>query len=260
MNKLVVENLSDFVVQLTHTCHKQLFPPVDLSHKGSRIHILFKNVPLQHRRKDFYCRCIVIPTKMLVCFRALVDRTPACFRVRTISLFSLVPDLPAESNFQLSTCKWHTFTQEDMWQRKDFLLITSFRNHYQNNVTFQPLNSIVSVYRGLGSAYSPSASLRHIMIGQKKEFLPRDWEQTSIGPSKKKKFILTSTQIIEFIETIGGFRMVRQSFWQDSKSGPLRSFVSSVSFSRRAFLSLLHVSESPMLHAKFFFNLLTIFF
>lgn len=73
-----------------------------------------------------------------------------------------------------------------MWQRKDFLLITSFRNHYQNNVTFQPLNSIVSVYRGLGTASSPSAPLRHSMIGQEKEFLPRDWEQTSMGPQEKK--------------------------------------------------------------------------
>lgn len=105
-----------------------------------------------------------------------------------------------------------------MWQRKDFPLITSFRNHYQNNVTFQPLNSIVSVYRGLGSAYSPSASLRHSVVGQKKEFLPRDWEQTSIGP-QKKKFILPPTQIIEFIKTIVGFRMVRWSFWKDSKLG-----------------------------------------
>lgn len=80
-----------------------------------------------------------------------------------------------------------------MWQRRDFLLITSFRNHYQNNVTFQPLNSIVSVYRGLGSAYSPSASLRHSMIGQKKEFLPRDGEQTSIGPQQKKVHFNTNS-------------------------------------------------------------------
>lgn len=146
-----------------------------------------------------------------------------------------------------------------MWQRKDFLLITSFRNHYQNNVTFQPLNSIVSVYRGLGSASSPSAPLRHSMIGQKKEFLPRDWEQTSIGPQEKSSF-LTPTQIIEFIKTIVGFRMVRWSFWKDSKLGLLWSFVSAVSFSRRGFLPLSHVSGSQVPHPKFFFNLLTIFF
>lgn len=30
--------------------------------------------------------------------------------VRTISLFLLVPDLPAERNFPLSTCKWSIFT------------------------------------------------------------------------------------------------------------------------------------------------------
>lgn len=80
-----------------------------------------------------------------------------------------------------------------MWQRNDFLLITNFRNQYQNNVTFQSLNSIVSVYRGLGSAYSPSASLRHSVIGQKKEFLPRDWEQTSTDPPRKKVHFNTNS-------------------------------------------------------------------
>lgn len=105
-----------------------------------------------------------------------------------------------------------------MWQRKDFVLITSFRNHYQNNVTFQPLNSTVSVYRGLGSAYSPSASLRHSMIGQKKEFFLERLGTDQHRPPGKK-FLLTPTRIIEFIKIIVGFRMVRWSFWKDSKMG-----------------------------------------
>lgn len=46
VSKLVVENFSDFVVQLHITHHKQFSPLVELSHEGSRIYILFKNVPL----------------------------------------------------------------------------------------------------------------------------------------------------------------------------------------------------------------------
>lgn len=101
-------------------------------------------------------------------------------------------------------------------------------------------------------------------MARKKEILPRDWEQINILPLvrfsySRKKFILTPTQMIEFIKTIADSRMVRQSFWKDSKSGLLWSFVSTEPFSRRGFLSLSHLVGSLVLHANLFFNLLAIF-
>lgn len=109
--------------------------------------------------KIFIADTLLFPTKSWS-VSALMDWTPARFRVRTISLFSIIPDSLGESHFQLSTWKRHIFTEEYIWQTKDFLMITNLRNHYQYNVTLQPLNSIVSVYRSLGSAYIPSALLR----------------------------------------------------------------------------------------------------
>lgn len=116
----------------------------------------------------FIAVALFFPTKKLVCFSVLIDWTPAHVWVRTISSFSIIPHLLGQNHFQLSTWKGHIFTSEYIWQTEGFLLITNLRNYYQYNVTLQLLNSTVSIYSGLGSAYVPSASLRHRMIGQKK--------------------------------------------------------------------------------------------
>lgn len=70
--------------------------------------------------------------------------------------------------------------------------------------------------------------------------------------------VLTPTQMIEFMKTIEDFRMVRWSFWRDSRLGLLCSFVSMGPFSVRDFLPLSHVDGSLVSHVNLVFNLLAI--